>query len=88
MGCQIDIVTKIRKKLADYVLALKGNQGNLHDDVRLFFDDPDLLAGCKYTKVTEKARGGIEMVLRINKDAAKAPQMFTTCPSEKGPHKR
>ena len=60
MGCQIEIVSKIRKKQADYVLALKGNQGNLHDDVRLFFDDLDLLAGCKYTKVTEKARSGIE----------------------------
>ena len=24
----------------DYVLALKGNQGNLHDDVRLFLADP------------------------------------------------
>ena len=25
---------------ADYVLALKGNQGMLHDDVRLFLEDP------------------------------------------------
>ena len=25
---------------ADYVLALKGNQGTLHDDVRLFLEDP------------------------------------------------
>ena len=24
----------------DYALALKGNQGTLHDDVRLFLDDP------------------------------------------------
>jgi len=36
MGTQIEIVKKIRKKRADYVLALKGNQGNLHEDVILF----------------------------------------------------
>ena len=26
---------------SDYALALKGNQGTLHDDVKLFLDDPD-----------------------------------------------
>jgi len=36
MGCQRSIAKKIRDKGADYVLALKGNQGTLHDDVRLF----------------------------------------------------
>ena len=36
MGCQRGIAKKIRDKGADYVLALKGNQGTLHDDVRLF----------------------------------------------------
>jgi predicted transposase YbfD/YdcC len=60
MGCQTDIVNKIRKKHADYVLALKGNQGCLHDDVKLYFDDEELLSGCAYTKTVEKARGGIE----------------------------
>ena len=30
MGCQRDIAWKIRDKGADYVLALKGNQGSLH----------------------------------------------------------
>ena len=60
MGTQIEIVKKIRKKQADYVLALKGNQGNLHDDVKEYFDDPELLAKCEYTKTTEKARGCIE----------------------------
>jgi predicted transposase YbfD/YdcC len=60
MGCQIEIVRLIQKKQADYVLALKGNQGTLYDDVKLYFSDVDLLAGCSYTKVIEKARGGIE----------------------------
>lgn len=33
MGCQRDIAAKIIGKKADYVLALKGNQGTLRDDV-------------------------------------------------------
>jgi len=59
-GTQTEIVKKIRKKQADYVLALKGNQGNLNEDVRQYFDDPVLLSGCPYAKTVEKARGGIE----------------------------
>lgn len=38
MGCQKTIASQIIKAGADYVLALKGNQGTLHDDVRLFFE--------------------------------------------------
>jgi len=37
MGCQKNIAGKIVEKKADYVLALKGNHGTLHDDVKLFF---------------------------------------------------
>jgi predicted transposase YbfD/YdcC len=36
MGCQRAIAQTIIAKEADYVLALKGNQGSLHDDVKLF----------------------------------------------------
>jgi predicted transposase YbfD/YdcC len=36
MGCQRDIAAKILAKKADYVLALKGNQGTLREDVELF----------------------------------------------------
>lgn len=36
MGCQRDIARKIVDKKADYILALKGNQGTLRDDVALF----------------------------------------------------
>jgi len=36
MGCQRDIAQKIVDKKADYVLALKGNQGSLRDDVEIF----------------------------------------------------
>ena len=36
MGCQRDIAQKVMDKKADYVLALKGNQGSLREDVELF----------------------------------------------------
>ena len=36
MGCQRGIAQKIIDKKADYILALKGNQGALRDDVELF----------------------------------------------------
>ncbi|MCL1941622.1 MAG: ISAs1 family transposase [Synergistaceae bacterium] len=60
MGTQTEIVKKIRSKRADYVLALKGNQGTLHEDVKQYFDDVELLAKCAYFKTVEKARGGVE----------------------------
>ena len=34
------------KDIADYVLAVKGNQGRLEEDIALFFDDPILNAQC------------------------------------------
>jgi predicted transposase YbfD/YdcC len=36
MGCQREIARKILDKKADYILALKGNQGSLREDVELF----------------------------------------------------
>ena len=38
MGCQKKIAKLIIEKKADYILSLKGNQGNLHDDVRTYFE--------------------------------------------------
>jgi predicted transposase YbfD/YdcC len=35
MGCQRDIAQRVIDKKADYVLALKGNQGSLRDDAEL-----------------------------------------------------
>jgi len=37
MGCQTEIVAKIVDKGADYVIGLKGNQGNLYDYARNYF---------------------------------------------------
>ncbi len=39
MHCQKDTAQAIRAAGADYLLALKGNQKTLHEDVKLFFDD-------------------------------------------------
>lgn len=61
MGCQKEIVTLIRKKKADYVLALKGNQGTFYDDVKEYFGEPALLSKCAYTKMIEKARSSVEI---------------------------
>jgi predicted transposase YbfD/YdcC len=36
MGCQRAIAQKINDKKAHYIIALKGNQGTLHEDVKLF----------------------------------------------------
>jgi predicted transposase YbfD/YdcC len=38
MGCQKSITKKIVDKGGDYVIALKGNQESLHDDVKLHFE--------------------------------------------------
>jgi predicted transposase YbfD/YdcC len=40
LNCQRAIAEQIVGQGGDYVLALKGNQGTLHDDVRTFLDDP------------------------------------------------
>jgi len=37
MGCQREIAEQIVEQEADYVLALKGNQGTLHEDVAQYF---------------------------------------------------
>ena len=39
MGTQKEIVKKIRKKQGDYVLALKGNQNSMYEDVSRYFQD-------------------------------------------------
>jgi predicted transposase YbfD/YdcC len=39
MGCQRAIAKQIKDKKADYIIALKGNQGTLLEDVRVFVDE-------------------------------------------------
>ena len=41
MGTQKEIAEKIKKKRADYVLSLKGNQKNLYEDVKEYFENSE-----------------------------------------------
>ena len=43
MGCQTEIASKIIEKKADYVLALKGNQQSLADEVENYFNQAEAL---------------------------------------------
>jgi len=58
MGCQKEIAEKIVNAEADYVFGLKGNQGTLHEDVKLYFEDEK--ASFCTNKDTEKDHGRIE----------------------------
>jgi len=52
MGCQRDIAQQILNQKAEYVLALKGNQATLREDVEVFAAEQKA-NGFKDTKVTE-----------------------------------
>jgi predicted transposase YbfD/YdcC len=60
LGTQTDIVETILSKKGEYVLALKGNQGSLHEDVTCFFADTVLLQSCAETRCVEDGHGRIE----------------------------
>lgn len=59
MGTQKKIAQKILDKGADYILALKGNQGTLNEDVRLFFEDATL---CSQASYSEDVSGGHDRI--------------------------
>jgi predicted transposase YbfD/YdcC len=65
MGCQTDIAEKIIERDADYVLALKENQGNLYEDVVRLFDDLESSQYKAYAfehdKTVDKDHGRIEI---------------------------
>jgi predicted transposase YbfD/YdcC len=65
MGCQKDIVEKIREREADYVIGLKGNQPRLQEDVQVFFDDARQIEfrdiPHEYCKTAEKGHGRLEI---------------------------
>lgn len=64
MGCQKKIAEDIIKKEADYLFSLKGNHGDLHDDVKVFFngclkdDFKDISYG--YHETVDGSHGRIE----------------------------
>lgn len=65
IGCQTEIAAKIIEQEADYVLAVKANQGRLHEDIAdLFagfeeFDFEDVVHD--YHKTTNKGHGRLEI---------------------------
>jgi len=63
MGCQKAIAEKIIDKGGDYLLALKGNQSSLHDDVCLHFEQPApaSLARMTSAETIDKGHGRIEV---------------------------
>ena len=65
IGCQKNIAKTIRDQKADYLLAVKQNQHQLFDDIKLFFDDlldrepkPKI---CDYYETIEKDHDRIEI---------------------------
>lgn len=60
MGCQKEIASQIIEKEANYILALKGNQGNLHKDTELFFTDKNLQQHTVYDENTDSGHGRME----------------------------
>ena len=67
MGCQKEIADQIVEQGADYLLALKENQGLLYEDTLLLFDDlaaNDFVSKVyahDYAKVASKGHGRIEV---------------------------
>ena len=64
MGCQTKIASEICNAGADYVLALKGNQSTLHEEVKIFLEGAEAgdFAGVHYDflETNECAHGRIE----------------------------
>ena len=61
MGTQKAIAEKIKEKKADYVLALKGNQGRLHEDIKMYFEEKNHLTTCTQYEDIDKGHGRLEI---------------------------
>ena len=64
MGCQKNVAKEIHEADAEYVLALKGNQGTLHQEVKEFLDDAAAHGfrdvAHQFTETVEKDHGRVE----------------------------
>ncbi len=56
MGTQTAIAEKIKKKRADYVLALKRNQNSLYEDVQEYFSDEEFQKESVRAVITKRHR--------------------------------
>jgi len=64
-GCHKVVIEQIRDQGGDYLIALKGNQGNLHAEATNYFEQVLLTtpeeAGCDYWRSEETSRGRHEV---------------------------
>lgn len=65
MSCQKEIAAKIKEKKADYILALKGNQPTMEQEVKEYFDDlaqnqDEQKKSASWTSPVEKEHGRME----------------------------
>ncbi|GHV30136.1 putative transposase - IS1548 [Clostridia bacterium] len=60
MGTQTKIADQIVEQKGHYVLAVKGNQTDLCDDIRMYFEDEEFRTASAYKRTVEKARSQIE----------------------------
>jgi predicted transposase YbfD/YdcC len=63
MGCQTKIAQQIVDQDADYVLALKSNQGHTSQDAKTLFEDAEAIdfEACAYCRTVTKDHGRIEI---------------------------
>lgn len=60
MGCQFKIADQILHQGGDYIFSLKGNQGQLADDVTTYFEDPELASTISSHTDYDKGHGRVE----------------------------
>lgn len=63
MGCQKEIAKEIKEADADYVLALKGNQGQAHAEVKSYLDDAiaSRMPELAFVETVDKGHGRLEV---------------------------
>jgi len=61
IGCQTDIVEVISDQDADYVIAAKGNQGTLLEDIQAAFEQADTHEDMAHHQTINKGHGRIEI---------------------------
>lgn len=59
-SCRRCIAQAITDKKADYVLALKGNQGDIFEAVKLYFETESLVSKSCFSEEHDKGYGRIE----------------------------
>ena len=71
MHCQKETCEKIKSKKGDYVLGVKDNQRQLHEEIKLFLVDPIQIEKMDTFETIEKNGGRIEKrICRASRDVA------------------